>query len=270
LEGLENLNVSKEKVKYVILTHIHLDHGGGAGLLLKSLPNAQLVVHSRGERHMVNPKFLIEGVKQVYGEKKYDELYGEIISVDQQRVKSVNTKETLVVGKRTLDLMDSPGHAKHHLFIYDSKTNSVFSGDAFGLAYPFLSYNKFRLVFPSTSPTQFEPEQALATYKRIIDLKPDRILFTHFGSVENVQGAYSQVLEWTNFSVEIAVKRYQEGYRQLDLHNQLLQDIKHHFDEVISRVRGSGLTKEEEEFLALDIELNAQGLVHYMNKRNPE
>ncbi|MDQ1350872.1 MAG: fold metallo-hydrolase [Acidobacteriota bacterium] len=283
LEAVKDLGCEPEQVKYVILTHIHLDHAGGAGLLMQHLPNAQLVVHARGRKHMIDPEKLIEGVKAVYGEEKYRELYGEILPIDKNRVLAVSwpegndsgntspvatTVNTLALGNRTLELFDSPGHAKHHMFVFDHFTRSVFSGDAFGISYPRFTYGNFRLAFPSTSPVQFDPTEALNTYQKVMELEPSRVLLTHYGSIEDVTGIHNQLKEWIDFSVATAEKRYGEGYREKELYPMLYKDIEERFDRVFRAVRGSGPTAEEKEFLFLDADLNAQGLAHYINKAN--
>lgn len=284
LGAIEDLGFASEQVKYVILTHIHLDHAGGAGLLMKRLPNAQLVVHARGRKHMIDPEKLIEGVKAVYGEEKYRELYGEILPIDKNRVLAVSwpangdaggapgpsatTANTLALGNRTLELIDSPGHAKHHMFIFDHYTRSVFSGDAFGISYPRFTYGHFRLAFPSTSPVQFDPVEALNTYRKIMELEPSHVLLTHYGSIEDVAGAHDQLKEWIDFSVTSAAKRYGEGYREKELYTLLYKDIEERFDRVFRAARGSGPTAQEKEFLFLDADLNAQGLAHYITRAN--
>jgi glyoxylase-like metal-dependent hydrolase (beta-lactamase superfamily II) len=233
---------------------------------MKQLPLAELVVHARGRKHMINPEKLIDGVKQIYGEKKYKKLYGEILPIDKERVRSVLETDTIILGKRSIDLYDSPGHAKHHMFIFDRKTQSVLSGDAFGMSYPRFVFDNFRLVFPSTSPVQFEPDRSLETYQKIMDLNPSRVLLTHFGSIEDAADAHEQLKDWISFSIEIAEKRYSEGYRENELYGLLYKDIAGRFEQIIEEARGTGLTPEEKEFLVLDCDLNAQGLAHYIKK----
>ncbi len=271
LKGVTELGFSLDQVKYVILTHIHLDHAGGAGLLMERLPNAKLVVHPRGRKHMINPEKLIEGVKHVYGEAKYKELYGEIRPIPKDRLRVADVKGTqtdsITLGKRTLELVDAPGHAKHHMFIFDTATRSVFSGDSFGIAYPLFHMNHSRLAFPSTSPVQFEPDRALETYEKIVSRDPARILFTHFGGHEDIDRIHQQLKQWIAFSVQIAENRYTEGLRDQELVKALHGDILARFEQEFIERRGSRPTEEETNFLALDSQLNAQGIAHYIKKK---
>lgn len=270
LGTLEQLGLSREQVKYVILTHIHLDHAGGAGELMKHLPKAELILHPRGRKHMINPEKLIKSVKEVYGEAKYKELYGDIVPVPKERVQTANDGDEFRVGSRDLQVFDLRGHAKHHLVVLDKNTKALFSGDNFGIGYPRLDFGKFRLVFPSTSPTQFEPDKALETYQKIVDLDPSRILLTHYGVLEDIAGTLTQLNSWIEFSVKIAEKGYAEGYRDSELADILESKIWNYFEKIVTETRGIELSPGEKEWLALDTELNAQGLVHYIHKQNSE
>jgi len=268
LGTLEQLGFSKSQVTYVILTHIHLDHAGGAGELMAQLPDATLVLHPRGKRHMINPEKLIASVKQVYGEAQYKELYGDILPIPAERVEAVEDGHELSVGSRQLKFLHLSGHAKHHFVVWDSTSGSLISGDNFGIGYPTMTVAGTRLLFPSTSPTQFEPEKALETYDAIVQLKPKRILLTHYGLLEDIEGGYVQLKNWIRFSVEAAQKRHAEGLREQALVDALLKDIWEHFDKEVSGARGSGLTEKEKELLAVDADINAQGLAFYINKLN--
>ncbi|MEN8222882.1 MAG: MBL fold metallo-hydrolase [Acidobacteriota bacterium] len=268
LNAVKNAGFSPGDVKYIILTHIHLDHAGGAGLIMKELPNARLVVHPRGARHMISPEILIESVKQVYAEEKYRKLYGEIIGVPEERVISKTGGESVTVGKRELKMIDSPGHAKHHNIVYDDFSGSVFSGDAFGIGYPRFRYEMGALAFPSTSPVQFDPERALATFEMISELKPLRILLTHYGSVENVSEVHDQLKKIINTTEKKASQRYSEGLRGEELNKALTNDIWEMFEKRIMEVRGSSLTIEEKEHLFFDADLNGQGAAVYITRKN--
>ncbi len=270
LRTIDNVGLDRKQVKYVIVTHIHLDHAGGSGELMRHLPGARFVVHPRGKRHMINPEKLIASVKQVYGEEKYREYYGEIVPVEKKRVHTAVDGEILRLGGRELLLVETPGHAKHHIVIFDKKTGSLFSGDAFGIGYPRYEPGKPGLIFPSTSPTQFDPEAALETLRKIVELKPARVLRTHTGAIESVAANAQRLQEWIEFSVSIAEKRYGEGYRDDELTGKLTGDIWAKFEKTLKDELNRGLDEEEREFLSIDAELNAQGLAHYVTKLKAE
>ncbi len=267
LEAVSHLGYKPEQVKYVILTHIHLDHAGGTGLLMEKLPEAKLVVHARGRKHMIDPSKLIEGVKAVYGEEKYAEMYGGILPIPKPRVRAIIGSESLTLGNRTLHFFDSPGHAKHHMVIHDPLSGSVFSGDAFGICYPRYQGKESRLVFPSTSPVQFEPEVAMETYKMIRKLDPRRILLTHYGCLEAIEDGHQQLDRWITFIADTAATHYDAGLRDDQLQQQLYHDILDRFDRIFRETRGSGLTEEDKEWLFLDCDINAQGAALYIKKK---
>ncbi len=270
LGTLETLGFNKNQVKYVILTHIHLDHAGGAGELTAQLPEATLVLHPRGKRHMINPEKLIESVKQVYGEERYTQLYGNIKPIPSSRVNAVEDGHELMVGARKLSLIHLEGHAKHHLVVWDAQTRTLFSGDNFGIGYPAMTIAGKRLLFPSTSPTQFDPVKALETYETIVKLEPERIMLTHFGAFEDIEGGLAQLQSWVHFSVKAAETRFDQGLKKQDLVDALCNDIWEHLEMEISGARGTNLTNEEKELLEVDVDINAQGLAFYIEKLNAD
>jgi glyoxylase-like metal-dependent hydrolase (beta-lactamase superfamily II) len=270
LGALDKLGLQKNQVKYVMVTHIHLDHAGGTGLLMEHLPQAQLILHPRGRKHMINPEKLIKSVKEVYGEEQYKKLYGDIKPIPKERVTIADDEDSFGLGNRRLTAYQLAGHAKHHIILLDQKTGSIFSGDNFGIGYPTMIFGKTRLVFPSTSPTQFEPDKALESYEKIMALKPNRILLTHFGAIEDIVGGYVQLKNWIDFSVDIAQKRYDEGLRDKELTDALHADVWAQFEKEVTGARGTGLTPEEKELLKIDADLNSQGLAFYIKKKEEE
>jgi len=266
LGTLTQLGYKKEQVKYVILTHVHLDHAGGAGELMNQLPEAKLILHPRGRKHMINPEKLIKSVKEVYGVEKYKELYGEIIPIPKERVITADDEDVFKLGKKELKMYHLRGHAKHHMIVMDNQSGAVFSGDNFGIGYPRMKDENFRMVFASTSPTQFEPDQALATYEKIVGLNPSQILLTHYGVLKDIKGTHQQLKSWIEFSVETTEKRYKEGFRETELDKILERDIWEHFDNILKNGRGRGITADEKKWLAMDSQLNAQGLTFYIQK----
>jgi len=268
LNAVKNAGFKTGDIKYIILTHIHLDHAGGAGLIMNKLPDAKLVVHPRGARHMISPEVLIESVKQVYGEEEYKRLYGEIIGIPEERVISMTGGATVKVGKRDLKMIESPGHAKHHNIVHDEFSGSVFSGDAFGIGYPRFRYAKGDLIFPSTSPVQFDPESALDTFELIANLNPSKILLTHFGMVENISKSHDELRKFIDSTKSAASQRFSEYLRGDDLNEVLTKDIWGMFEERMVEIRGSNLTSEEKEHLFFDADLNGKGAALYITRKN--
>lgn len=202
--GLEALGFSLDQVKYIIVTHIHLDHSGGAGLLIKECPNATVVVHPRGAKHLADPERLIAGARVVYGER-FSELFEPIIAVPLERLLVKDEGATLKIGPTcTLKFLDTPGHAKHHFSIYDPVSNGMFTGDTVGIRYEQLIRDGVDLFLPSTSPNQFDPEAMRRAISRMLGMNLDCIYFGHFGMTNNPNKALRQVSEWLDVFVEEA------------------------------------------------------------------
>ena len=152
-KALENDSLSFLDVAYIIPTHVHLDHAGGAGELMKQCPNAKLIVHPRGARHLIDPTKLIAGAMAVYGEKKFKKLYGKIIPIDANRVIEADDSFILDFDGRELKFIDTPGHARHHFCIWDKQTESMFTGDTFGISYRDLDHNDQSIYIPKHKPS---------------------------------------------------------------------------------------------------------------------
>lgn len=187
LGALESLGVATGAVDYVIPSHVHLDHAGGAGAMMAAFPNARLVVHARGARHMADPAKLMAATREVYGDAATSALYGELVPVKRERIIEAADGMALDLAGRRLTLLDTPGHAKHHICLVDSTTGHVFSGDAFGFSYRELDVGGRAFVFPSTSPAQFDPQAMHASIERILALKPAAVYVTHFSRVTDIE-----------------------------------------------------------------------------------
>ncbi len=250
----------------MILTHIHLDHAGGAGRLMEILPDAKLVVHPRGARHMVSPGKLVESVKHVYGEEKFNSMYGKIIPVAQDRILEAEDGIKISIGSKMIRFYNAPGHAKHHIIAHDVKEGIVFSGDSFGIGYPLLRNKAGMLIFPSTSPVQFDPESAVTTYRMISNLNPKRVYLTHFGFIEDVKGTAKFLEDIISFSVETGNRYYDSGARGEMLEKAIYNDLWSFYDNLYVKFSGRKLNKLEKEMLFLDVDLNSKGVAYYLEQ----
>jgi glyoxylase-like metal-dependent hydrolase (beta-lactamase superfamily II) len=262
LAALQIAGVERSAVDYVIPTHVHLDHAGGAGLLMSELPNARMLIHPRGARHMIDPAALMEGVRAVYGIDVANRDYGELVPVPEVRVTTTSDGMVVMLGGRPLRFMDTPGHAKHHHCIWDEASRGWFTGDTFGIAYPELHTPNGPYVVPATAPVQFDPEALHESIKRLLAQQPQQMYLTHFGAVRHPEQLSVQFLSQVDAMVAAA--------RSLalvpDRHEQLKRACA---DIYIAELRRSGCSQQEHflrEILATDIELNAQGLGAWLNK----
>lgn len=255
--ALKRVGLDETAVDYVILTHIHLDHAGGAGAMMRAFPNAKLVVHPRGARHMAEPSKLIAGVKAVYGDEYVERVYGEIIPVPAERIIEAVDDLVLQLGQRPLLCIDAPGHARHHICIIDDKASAVFTGDTFGLSYREFDVDGRQFIFPTTTPTQFEPEAMRESIERIAAYDPDAVYLTHYGQVPEVGARAADLLRHLDALVALAEAERDAGEAR---HTRIKAAMTTY---LLAQIRQHGCTLPEAQILeiwATDLELNAQGL----------
>lgn len=259
LESLTALGLAPDAVDWVIPTHVHLDHAGGVGLLTQALPSARVLVHPRGLRHMVDPKALWLGALAVYGEEEMQRSYGKLVPVPAERAEPSHDEQVIQLAGRPLRLIDTPGHAKHHHAIWDERSRSWFTGDTFGLSYRAFDIAGRAWILPTSTPVQFEPEALKATVSRLLAAEPRAMQVTHYGriggSVDEVKRLATVMLAQVDEMVTLA-----ESLRTApDRHQQLKAGL---LDGYLTRLRAHGHAggAEAAEWLALDAELNAQGL----------
>lgn len=256
LAALEAHGLSVDSVDYVIPTHVHLDHAGGAGLLMQRLPKAKLVIHPRGARHMIDPSVLMEGVRAVYGSEVANRDYGELVPVPAERVLTTSDGMVLEWSGRPLLFFDTPGHARHHHCIWDEASRGWFTGDTFGIAYPELHTPSGPYVLPATTPVQFDQQALHASVKRLLSKRPHLMYLTHYGAVRDPDKLAVPFLAQVDAMVEAA--------RALANAPERHEQLKRAFTEIyFGELRRFGSTHSEStlrDILATDIELNAQGL----------
>ena len=168
LDALGQQGLDVGDVDYVFLTHIHLDHAGGAGELMRRLPNARCVIHPRGAPHMIDPERLIAGTVAVYGSARTREMYGDIVPIDEARVVVAEDEDSFDLNGRTLQTLHTEGHARHHYVLHDAQSRGVFTGDSFGISYRELDTVNGEFIFPTTTPASFDPDEAHKSVDRIM------------------------------------------------------------------------------------------------------
>ena len=263
LEALEAHGLGPDAVDYVIPTHVHLDHAGGAGLLMRATPRAKLVIHPRGARHMIDPTALMQGVRAVYGDEVAARDYGELIPTPADRVITTADEMVIELGGRPLRFVDTPGHARHHHCIWDEATRGWFTGDTFGIAYPELRTAKGPYMVPATAPVQFDPEALGASVERLLDCRPRWMYLTHYGAVGEPEKLAVQFLAQVDAMVEAARALADAP----DRHERLKEAFAAIY---LAELRRHGSVEEDGRLravLATDIELNAQGLGTWLDKQ---
>ena len=260
-KALEMDGLSFSDVSYIIPTHVHLDHAGGAGELMNRCQNAQLIVHPRGARHMIDPSKLIAGAIAVYGEANYKKLYGEIMPIDSSRVIEADDNFILDFEGRELKFIDTPGHARHHFCIWDEMTGSMFTGDTFGVSYREFDKGDEVYIFPSTSPVQFDPEALIKSIEKLITYRPKRVCLTHFSAIDPTNKVVDQLIDGIHFVSSLA-KEY-ASHREAE---EIIQDeMMSYFLKGVKKIGNDDLEFCRDR-LKLDVEINTQGLIYWQQK----
>jgi glyoxylase-like metal-dependent hydrolase (beta-lactamase superfamily II) len=262
LAALDARGIGRDQVDWVLTTHVHLDHAGGAGELMRHLPNARCATHPRGARHLVDPAKLIAGSIAVYGETRYRELYGDIVPVAEDRMFVPADGERISVGRRNLELIHTPGHALHHYCVVDLDTRRIFPGDNFGISYRDFDVDGRELIFPTTTPVHFDPVAMRSSIDRLMAYRPVAMYLTH----------YSQVLQLDRLADDLK--------RRVDELAQLARSLATEPDRA-SRLRTGMFTlmsawldahgypgdvAERHRLIDDDVELNAQGLEVWLDR----
>jgi len=262
LEALRGKGLGPEQVDHVILTHIHLDHAGGAGQLLSHLPNARLTVHPRGARHMVDPGRLIESTVAVYGAAEARRTYGDIVPVPRERIIETPHESSLALNGREFVFFDTPGHARHHVCVRDARSGHLFAGDTFGLSYRELDCHGRQYAIPTSSPTQFDPVAAHHSLDLMLGLKPGAIYVTHYSQVRDIARMGADMHRLIDAYVQLARRERDSGVAR---HERLKAGVT---EIVLGEAKRYDWTLPREQVLdvlAGDIELNAQGLAIWLD-----
>jgi glyoxylase-like metal-dependent hydrolase (beta-lactamase superfamily II) len=262
LGALEVLGVARDAVDWVIPTHVHLDHAGGVGALMRELPRARLLVHPRGARHLIDPSALYAGALAVYGAEEMERAYGQLAPVPAERVQASEDGMTLDFGGSPLRLIDTPGHARHHHCVWDERTRGWFTGDTFGISYREFDTARGAWVIPTSTPVQFEPEVLRQSVQRLLASDPACMYLTHFGRVTDVQRLGALQLGLIDQVVRIGLAHRDAPDREQRFERELLAMYLDSLAE-----HGCTLSADEvARLLAVDLKLNSQGMVAWLDR----
>jgi glyoxylase-like metal-dependent hydrolase (beta-lactamase superfamily II) len=262
--ALAELGLAPESVDYVILTHVHLDHAGGAGAMMQAFPKARLVVHPRGARHMADPTKLLAGATAVYGQAEVRRLYGDVLPVDVSRIIEATNELKIDLAGRELLCLDTPGHARHHICIVDRRSGHVFVGDTFGLSYRELDTDGRQFIFPTTTPVQFDPDALHASLDLLMSYRPEAVYLTHYSQVRDVAAKALDLHRLIDAHLTIA--RF-ETEASPDRHSRIRAGLAHLLVDEAKRFGCRLQPAEILEIFAADLDLNAQGLGVWLDSR---
>jgi len=265
LAALEAEGLAPEAVEYVIITHVHLDHAGGASALMEACPNATLLAHPRAAKHAISPRKLVESAQAVYGEATFRELYGDIRPIPEERVRTLDDEETLSFGERTLTFLHTRGHANHHFCILDSGSNGIFTGDSFGLVYPHVQHRGL-FAIPSTSPTDFDAPEAKRSVDRIVATGAERAFLTHFGEHRELSAIAAQLHRQLDVYGAMVEELFASDLEGGSLDEAARTRVRALFEELLDE-HGLQDDRAAQELLETDADLNAQGIAFAVRKR---
>ena len=263
LELLEKRGLKPEQVKYIIPTHVHLDHAGGTGQLMQACPEAQMVIHPRGAQHMNHPEKIVAGTISVYGEEAFEKLYGEILPVPEERTVVAEDNHQVSLNGRTLRCIHTEGHARHHFCVWDEKSRGLFTGDTFGISYRELDTEKGPFMFLPSTPIDFDPEAWHDSLHRLVTLEPEQLFLTHFCRVdqprERARVLHQEIDDYATIALAAPQGEQRESRIREELFRYYVERLREH---------GSSLDQGEiEQVLGMDINLCAQGLEVWLKRR---
>ena len=261
LATLEEKNVDVGDVDYLFLTHVHLDHAGGAGLLMASLPNAKAVLHPRGAPHMIDPVKLIKGAQAVYGEEEYFRQYGEIQPIPEERVVVAEDRQDFTFGGRLMTSVYTEGHARHHHCFTDTWSGAVFTGDSFGLSYRELDTRNGEFIYPTTTPVHFDPPEAHKAIDTIMSFEPRQLFLTHYSRIVDIERLATDLHRRIDDFVDLVTANANEEDRTARVHAGM-------YDYFVREVRNHGFEgtdNEIREVVGKDVILNTMGLEFWLD-----
>jgi hydroxyacylglutathione hydrolase len=263
LTVLARMGIRPDVVDWVILTHLHLDHAGGAGSLMCALPGARLVIHPRGARHMANPARLWEQAASLYGAEQTFRLYGRLTPVDECRITPSRDGMELPLGERVLRVFDAPGHAPHHIVVWDERARAFLTGDAFGVSYREFDVDGRAFAFPTFPPGHFDPGDMIRAIDAMLAREPEAMYLSHYGRVTGVERLAADLFRLIHAQVAIARAARGDGVAR---HVEILAGLEQLLREECARQRWA---LDEEDSLALlrtHLGVNAQGLGMWLDR----
>ena len=263
MAALQQRDLDPGDVDYVFLTHIHLDHAGGAGQLLPLLPNARCVVHPRGAPHMIDPAKLIAGTEAVYGKQQTQEMYGTIQAIDAERIDIAEDGQRYELNGRELQTFYTEGHARHHYCLNDPTSKGVFTGDSFGVSYRELDTDAGEFIFPTTTPVHFDPEEAHKSVDRIMSYEPEHVYLTHYSQVGNLVKLAADMHKGIDALVTMALANANAKERTEALQTAI-------FEHFVGELSDHGFKADRDtmwSILNIDVKLNTQGIEVWLDRQ---
>ena len=262
LDALRQRDIDVADVDFVFLTHVHLDHAGGAGLLMQHLPHARCVIHPRGAPHMIDPERLIKGTEAVYGVERTREIYGDIRPIEESRVVVAEDDAWINFNGRQVQTLFTEGHARHHYCLNDPVSRGVFTGDNFGISYRELDTARGEFIYPTSTPASFDPIEAHKSVDRIMGCNPEQVYLTHYSRVRDLDRLAADMHAGID-----AYERMALDCRHAENRDTALEAAMYGY--LSTRLREHGFKGDDDamrSILDIDVTLNAAGLAAWLNR----
>lgn len=254
IDGIRAAGLDPDDIEVIAVTHVHLDHAGGAGTLAQRMPNAQVYVHPRGAPHLIDPSRLLSSAGRLYG-ADLERLFGQTLPVPASRVHVLNDQNPIVAGSRRLTAMDTPGHARHHHVYWDAASGDLFTGDVAGVALP-----RSRYVRAPTPPPELDVPAWQESLRLVRSLHPKRLLLTHFGPHGWDQDLLDQLEERLLQGVETVREDMAAGLTDVAITDRLWQAARRD----IEARDGAGASARFE--VIMPVRQSVLGLMRYIEK----
>ncbi len=264
LDSLQQNDLDPADIDFVFLTHVHLDHAGGAGLLMQHLPNARCVIHPRGAPHMIDPARLIKGTEGVYGVERTREMYGELRPIDEQRVVVADDDGWIDFNGRPMQTLFTEGHARHHYCLNDPSSRGVFTGDNFGVSYRELDTVNGEFIYPTSTPASFDPAEAHKSVDRIMACDPEQLYLTHYSRVRDLARLAADMHAGIDAYTHMAL-----ACRDANERGQAIEEAMRSY--LSARLVAHGFKGDSEAIrsvIDIDVVLNAAGLVSWLDRQD--
>lgn len=259
LASIREIGLNPENVTHILDTHVHLDHAGATGSLVRISPKAQVYVHSKGAPHLIDTSKVVASAARIYGERM-QELWGDIDSSPALRVHSIEGGDILKVAGRRLEVHYTPGHAVHHVIFFDAHSGELFAGDVAGVRLPGVDY-----VRPPTPPPDLDLEAWFDSISLVRSLRPDVLYIGHFGAVRDIGSHFGRLREKLHDWGEFVLNAMRKGKNEAEIIAMLIEQTQPELQRV---ARDPHALQRYE--IATNYPMTVQGYMRYWRKKHPE
>ena len=259
LASIREAGFDPEDVTHILATHIHLDHAGAVGTLVRQLPGAQVYVHEKGAPHLLDTSKVVASASRIYG-KRLKPLWGEIEATPQERLTIINGGDILHIAGRRLEVHYTPGHAVHHVIFFDAHSGELFAGDMAGVRLQDVDY-----IRPPTPPPDIDLEAWSDSIRLVKSLRPDVLYIAHFGAIHNIDEHFDRLREKLNTWGEFVLVAMRDGKNEAEIVAMLTEQMN---SELLRITHDTHVIERYE--IATNYQMTVQGLMRYWRKKHPE